>query len=98
MANIIRTALGSAAVAAALTGVVALGVTPATASAKSAPPGMHISATGGDNTAVDNDGTEGSFTDSVQGRQDTDGDQDAFDMIKSAEASPQEKAKNKMTK
>jgi hypothetical protein len=34
----------------------------------------------------------------VQGTIDSDGDQDAFDAIRSEEASPQDKAPNKMSK
>ena len=52
----------------------------------------HVNASGGDNSAVDTDGTQGAFTNAVQGTVDTDGDQDAFDVINSEEASPQEKA------
>lgn len=59
---------------------------------------MHISASGGDKTAIDKDGTQGSFTDSVQGIEDSDGDQDAFNLTNSEKATPQDKAKNKMTK
>ncbi len=52
----------------------------------------HINATGGDNSAVDKDGTQGDFTNAVQGTVDSDGDQDAFDLINSEEAQPQQKA------
>ncbi|MFM9033456.1 MAG: hypothetical protein ACKOQ4_04090 [Mycobacterium sp.] len=44
---------------------------------------MNITASGGDGTAVDHDGTQGSFTDSVQGAADSDGDQDARDLTPS---------------
>jgi hypothetical protein len=54
---------------------------------------MHINASGGDQTSVDADGTQGSFANAVQGTIDSDGDQDAFDAI-----SPQDKAPNKMSK
>lgn len=47
-----------------------------------------INATGGDGTAIDRDGTQGKYTDSIQGVEDTDGDQDAF-MNGSEEARPQ---------
>lgn len=47
-----------------------------------------VSATGGDGTAVDRDGTQGKYTDSVQGVEDADGDQDAF-ITNSEEAKPQ---------
>jgi hypothetical protein len=59
---------------------------------------MHINASGGDQTSVDADGTQGSFANAVQGTIDSDGDQDAFDAIRSEEASPQDKAPNKMSK
>lgn len=59
---------------------------------------MQINATGGDGTTVDKDGTQGDFTDSVQGSKDGDGDQDAFNAINSPEATPQFHANNKMTK
>lgn len=59
---------------------------------------MHINATGGDKTAVDSDGTQGGFTNAVRGSVDSDGDQDAFDLTKSEEASPQEKAPNEISK
>lgn len=53
--------------------------------------GMQITATGGDGTSVDSDGTQGSFGDSVQGATDDDGDQDAY-LNTSEEATPQVKA------
>lgn len=59
---------------------------------------MNISASGGDHTAVNSSGTQGSISDSVQGKQDSDGDQDAFDAINSERATPQERSPNKMTK
>lgn len=77
-------------------GGLALGAAP-TASAAGPKP-MHIDASGGDKTSIDHDGTQGDFTDSVQGVVDTDGDQDAFNLKKSEEATPQDKAPNKMTK
>ena len=55
-------------------------------------PSVH--ATGGDGTAVDLDGTQGDFTDAVQGTTDSDGDQDAF-LTTSEEAAPQLKAPHK---
>jgi hypothetical protein len=96
MRNAIRVSISSATAGLALVGGLALGVSPIAAAAGPKP--MHISASGGDKTAVDKDGTEGSFTDSVQGIEDADGDQDAFNLTKSEEATPQDKAKNKMTK
>ena len=63
------------------------------------PPHMKITASGGDGTAVDTDGTQGSFTNSVAGTTDSDGDQDARDMTLSENADQgQVKAPNKMTK
>lgn len=56
--------------------------------------GPSINATGGDGTAVDRDGTQGSYSDAVQGVEDTDGDQDAF-MTGSEEARPQFTAPHK---
>lgn len=91
-----KRAIGSTAILLALVGGCAtLGEIPM-ASAGTKP--MHISASGGDGTKVDKDGTQGKFTDSVQGIEDNDGDQDATDMIKSDEAMPQTKSPNKMTK
>lgn len=96
MRNTIRVSISSATAGLALVGGLALGVSPIAAAAGPKP--MHISASGGDKTAIDKDGTQGSFTDSVQGIEDADGDQDAFNLTKSEEATPQDKAKNKMTK
>lgn len=79
--------LTSAAAALALAAGLALGPAPAATAS------TQIDATGGDHTAVDRDGTQGSFTDSVQGKVDSDGDQDAFDLTKSEEAKPPMKAK-----
>lgn len=61
-------------------------------------PPMSISASGGDGTHVVTDGTQGAESNSVQGVQDSDGDQDARDMTKSPEAVPQVLSPNKMTK
>lgn len=80
--------LTSAAAALALAAGLALGPAPVATAAST-----QIDATGGDHTAVDRDGTQGSFTDSVQGKVDSDGDQDAFDLTKSEEAKPPMKAK-----
>ena len=91
-----RIAMSSTAVTLALMGGFALGSSPVAAAAGPKP--MHISASGGDKTTIDRDGTEGDFTDAVQGKVDSDGDQDAFDLKKSEEATPQEKAPHKMTK
>ena len=55
---------------------------------------MNIDASGGDNTKVESP----NITDSVQGVKDSDGIQDAFDMIPSEDYTPQFKAPNKMTK
>jgi hypothetical protein len=54
---------------------------------------MNINATGGDGTAVDKDGTQGSFNAAVQGTQRS-GDQDAY-ANDSWEALPQYKAGHK---
>lgn len=81
----------------AVIGGLALGAGP-TASATGTP-NMNITASGGDGTTVDNDGTQGSFTDSVQGAADTDGDQDARDLTPSEMATDgMTKSPNKMTK
>ena len=85
-------ALSSAAAAVALSGGLALAASPV-ASANGTP-NMNIDATGGDNTAVDHDGTVGSFSSAVQGVVDPDGDQDAT-LIQSEEAVPQDKAATK---
>lgn len=50
-----------------------------------------VTATGGDGTVVDADGTQGKLAPAVQGNQDDDGDQDAF-LTGSAKATPQFKA------
>lgn len=85
-------ALSSTAAVLALSGGLALTASPV-ASAQGTP-NMNIDATGGDNTAVDSDGTVGSFSNSVQGAVDPDGDQDAM-LIQSVEAVPQDKATSK---
>lgn len=56
------------------------------------PGDMNISVSQGEK--VDSDGTQGSFTNAVEGTQDSDGDQDAFD-TKSWEAVPQDKPHTK---
>lgn len=94
----LRTTVASAATALALMGSVGLGAGPAASAKGTKPPPMHISASGGDKTAVDSDGTQGAFASAVQGKVDSDGDQDAFDEIKSEEAKPQDKAPHRMTK
>lgn len=99
MRNTLRIPISAAAAGLALMGGVVLGIGPtAAAVGPTLPKPMHIGASGGDKTAVDKDGTQGSFTDSIQGKRDSDGDEDAFDLKKSVEATPQVKAKNKMTK
>lgn len=80
----------------AVMGALSLGASPLAAATGT--PNMNITASGGDGTAVDSDGTQGSFTNSVEGAVDSDGDQDAHDMTKSEEAAPQDKSPNKMTK
>ena len=90
-------ALSSAAAAVALSGGLALVASPV-AAAKGTP-NMNIDASGGDGTTVDHDGTQGSFTDAVQGAVDADGDQDVDSLrTQSEDAAPQDKATNKMTK
>ena len=99
MRNNLRISISSAAAGLALIGGLALGATPIAAALGPPPPKpMKINASGGDQTAVDHDGTQGDFTNSVQGAIDSDGDQDAFNLTKSEEATPQDKAPNKMTK
>lgn len=93
MRKIIRSTVASAAAALVFMVGLSIGESPI-ALAQS----MDINANGGDGTAIDHDGTQGSFTDSVQGIEDTDGDQDARNLTKSEVAIPQDKAKNKMTK
>jgi hypothetical protein len=88
-------AVSSAVAAVALSGGLALAAGPVAA----ATPSMNIDASGGDGTAVDHDGTQGSFGNAVQGAVDADGDQDVDSLLtKSADAVPQDKATNKMTK
>lgn len=72
MLKINRTLVASAAIALACMGGAAVG-TSAIASAS----GGTVTATGGDGTTVDTDGTQGGFTNSVQGTADDDGYQDA---------------------
>lgn len=99
MRNTMRVSISTAAAALAVMGGLALGAGPiASAAAVSPPKPMNINASGGDKTTVDSDGTQGDFTNAVQGKIDSDGDQDAFDLTKSEEAAPQEKAPNKMSK
>ena len=83
MLKINRTIVASAAIALACMGGAAMG-TSAVASAAN----DNVQATGGDGTTVDRDGTQGAFTNSVQGTADDDGYQDAF-MIPAEEATPQ---------
>lgn len=88
MLKINRTLVASAAIALACMGGASVG-TSAIASAKGT-----VTATGGDNTAVDSDGTQGVFTNSVQGAADDDGYQDAT-LITSEDAKPQISAATK---
>jgi hypothetical protein len=83
MRKIKRTFIAPAAIALACMGGAVLGSS-AIASAAS----DTVTATGGSGTAVDTDGTQGSFTNAVQGAADSDGDQDAF-LTNSEEAKPQ---------
>ena len=90
-------AVSSALTAVALSGGLALVASPV-AAAKGTP-NMNIDASGGDGTSVDHDGTQGSFTNAVEGTVDADGDQDVDSLLSQSEkAAPQDKAKNKMTK
>lgn len=75
-------------VAAVMCGLVLL---TALAGSPQAAASTNVNATGGSGTSVDRDGTQGSFGDSVQGKADDDGDQDAY-LIGSEEAAPQVKA------
>ena len=90
----ILAALSTAAAAVALSGGLALAASPI-AAAKGTP-NMNIDASGGDGTAVDHDGTQGSFGNAVQGTVDADGDQDVDSLLtQSPEAVPQDTAKSK---
>ncbi|MFN8071299.1 MAG: hypothetical protein U0R66_05735 [Mycobacterium sp.] len=82
MLKINRTLVAPAAIALACMGGASIG-TSAIASANGT-----VTATGGDGTAVDSDGTQGDFTNSVQGTADDDGYQDAR-LITSEDAKPQ---------
>ena len=83
MLKINRTIVASAAIALACMGGAAIGT-----SAVAAATDMNIDATGGDNTTIDHDGTQGDFTNSVQGKADDDGYQDAL-LTTAEEAKPQ---------
>ena len=83
MLKVTRVIVASAAVALACLGGVVMGTSPLAAATNT-----NVQATGGDGTAVDHDGTQGDFTNSVQGKTDDDGDQDAF-MTTAEEATPQ---------
>lgn len=92
-----KRALGSTAILLALLGgLVATGEVSIASAASH--PHSKLTASGGDKTRVDRDGTQGKFTDAVQGVEDSDGDQDATDMITSQQAVPQTKSPNTMTK
>jgi hypothetical protein len=88
MLKINRTLIAPAAIALACMGGAAIGNSAIAAAAGS------VTATGGDGTHVDSDGTQGDFTNSVQGTVDDDGDQDAL-MTTAEEAKPQVSAKPK---
>ena len=83
MLKINRAIVATAAIALACMGGAAIGT-----SAVAAAVSDNVTATGGDGTAVDHDGTQGDFTNSVQGTADDDGDQDAL-MTTAEEAKPQ---------
>ena len=83
MVKINRTIVASAAIALACMSGTAIGTTAVAAAAND-----NVHATGGDGTAVDTDGTQGDFTNSVQGTADDDGYQDAS-MTPAEEATPQ---------
>lgn len=89
MFTINRTLVASAAVALICLGGVAVGTSPIAGAANT-----NVQATGGDGTKIDHDGTQGDFTNSVQGKADDDGDQDAF-MTTAEEARPQYTAPHK---
>ena len=82
-----RTTVASAAVALAFLGGVAIEVSPVAAAVSD-----NVTATGGDGTSVDRDGTQGDLNPAVQGATDSDGDQDAY-LINSEAAAPQIKGK-----
>jgi len=86
MLKINRTIVATAAIALACMGGAAIGT-----SAVAAAVSDNVTATGGDGTSVDKDGTQGDFTNSVQGTADSDGNQDAF-MTTAEEAQPQPQA------
>lgn len=88
MHTITRTSFAALAIALAMMGGAAVG-TNAIAAANT-----NVEATGGDGTTVDHDGTQGSFTNSVQGIIDDDGDQDAY-LTSSQMATPQSSAAHK---
>jgi len=78
-----RTTVATAAVALACMGGVAVGLSPVAAAVND-----NVTATGGDGTTVDRDGTQGDLIPAVQGTTDSDGDQDAF-LTGSEVAAPQ---------
>jgi hypothetical protein len=83
MLTINRTIVASAAIALACIGGTAIRTSAVAAAAND-----NVHATGGDGTVVDTDGTQGDFTNSVQGTADDDGYQDAL-MTTAEEAKPQ---------
>lgn len=83
--------------AAVLSGGLALAASPVAAAKGSTY--MNVNASGGAGTTIDRDGTEGSFTNSVQGVVDADGDQDVDALYKlPPAASVQFKSPISMTK
>ena len=93
MRNALRTSVKSAAAGLVLMGGLALGAAPiaaATSDSPSPPKPMQIDASGGDATAINSSGTQGTMGNSVQGTIDPDGDQDAFNYQSAEEAVPQD--------
>lgn len=82
-----KTTVVSAAVALSVLGGAAIGLSPVAGAVN-----HNVTATGGDGTAVDSDGTQGDLIPAVQGSSDSDGDQDAY-LINSEAAAPQIQAK-----
>ena len=93
MRNALRTSVKSAAAGLVLVGGLALGAAPiaaATSDSPAPPKPMQIDASGGDATAINSTGTQGTMGNSVQGTIDPDGDQDAFNYTSAEQALPQE--------
>lgn len=89
MFRIMAGVVSSAAVAMVCVGGLALGTSPIAGATNT-----NVQASGGAGTAVDHDGTQGDFTNAVQGKADDDGYQDAY-MTTAEEATPQYTAGHK---